>query len=60
MRQRRWLELLSEYGFEITSIKRTINRVADALSQRPCIFLVIPHKTNLRENILALHIDDDW
>jgi hypothetical protein len=34
--------------------------VADALSQRPHIFLVIPLKTNLRENILALQIDDDW
>jgi hypothetical protein len=30
------------------------------LSQRPHIFSVIPLKTNLRENILALQIDDDW
>jgi hypothetical protein len=36
------------------------NRVADALSRRPNIFLVIPLKTNLRENILALENDDDW
>jgi hypothetical protein len=36
-----------------------MNIVADVLSQRPCIFLVIPLKTNLRENILALQIDDD-
>jgi hypothetical protein len=30
--QRRWSELLSEYDFEITYIKGTVNRVADALS----------------------------
>jgi hypothetical protein len=58
-RQRHWSELLSEYDFAITYIKGTINRVADALSQRPIIFSVIPLKTNLRENILALRIDDD-
>jgi hypothetical protein len=37
-----------------------VNRVADALSQRPCIFSVIPLKMNLRENILTIQIDDDW
>jgi hypothetical protein len=37
-----------------------VNRVADALSRIPCIFLVIVLKTNLREKILTLHIDDDW
>jgi hypothetical protein len=59
-RQRRWSGLLSEYNFEITYIKRMVNRVADLLSRRPSIFSVIPLKMNLRENILALHIDDDW
>jgi hypothetical protein len=59
-RQRRWSELLSEYDFEIMYIKGTINRVADVLSRRPHIFSVIPLKMNLRENILALQIDDDW
>ena len=34
--------------------------VVDALSQRPLIFLVIPLNMNLRDNILALQIDDDW
>ena len=37
-RQRRWSELLSEYDFEISYIKRTMNRIADALSRRPRIF----------------------
>jgi hypothetical protein len=37
-----------------------VNRVADALSQRPRIFLVLPLQTNLREKILTLQRDDDW
>jgi hypothetical protein len=59
VRQRRWSELLSEYGFEITYIKGMINRVADALIRRPCICSIIPLKLNLREKVLALHFDDD-
>ena len=59
-RQVHWSEILSEYDFEITYIKGTINRVANELSQRSHICSVIPLKTNLRENILALQIDDDW
>jgi hypothetical protein len=58
-RQRRWSELLREYYFEITYIKGTLKKVADALSQGPCIFSVMPLQTNLRENILTLHRDDD-
>lgn len=37
-RKRRWLELLSEYDFDITYIKGTLNKVVDALSRRPQIF----------------------
>jgi hypothetical protein len=37
-----------------------VNRVADALIQRPCIFLVIPLHTNIGENILTIQRDDDW
>jgi hypothetical protein len=59
-RQRHWSELLSEYDFKITYIKGTVNRVADALSQRPRIFSVLPLQTNLREKILTLQRDDDW
>jgi hypothetical protein len=59
-RQWHWWELLSEYDFEITYIKGTVNRVADALSQRPHMFLVLPLQTNLCENILTLQRDDDW
>jgi hypothetical protein len=34
--------------------------VADALSQRPHIFLVLPLQMNLPEKILTLQCDDDW
>jgi hypothetical protein len=37
-----------------------VNRVADALSRRPCIFSVIPLQMNLRERILTIQFDDDW
>jgi hypothetical protein len=37
-----------------------VNRVADALSRRLRIFLVLPLQTNLHENILTLELDDDW
>ena len=40
--------------------KGTMNRLADALIRIPHIFSVIPLKTNLRENILTIQIDDDW
>jgi len=53
-RQTCWSELLSEYDFEITYIKGTINRLAGVSTQRPHIFSVIPLKKNLPENIWAL------
>jgi hypothetical protein len=58
-RQRHWSKLFCEYEFEITYIKGMMNRVEYALIQRPRIFSVITLKTNIRENILAIHIDDD-
>jgi hypothetical protein len=51
--------LLSEYDIKITYIKGTVNKMVDALSQRPHIFSVIPTITNLRENIITLQHDDD-
>ena len=55
-----WSKLLSKYDFEITYLKGIVNRVEDALSWRPCIFLVLPLQKNLREKILTLQRDDDW
>jgi hypothetical protein len=37
-----------------------VKRLADALSRRPRIFLVLPLQTNLREKILTLQCDDYW
>jgi hypothetical protein len=37
-----------------------MNKVEDALSQRPCIFSLIPLQMNLQENILTIQFDDDW
>jgi hypothetical protein len=59
VQQRRLSKFLSEYNFEITYIKGTVKRVADALSRRPRIFLVFPLQINLREKILTLQRDDD-
>jgi hypothetical protein len=59
-RQRHWSKLLSEYDFEITYIKGTMNKVVDALSWRPHMFLVMPLQMNLRENILNLLCNDEW
>ena len=46
-RQRRWSELMSEYDFDISYVKVTINKVVDALSLRPYIFSMLPLKRNL-------------
>jgi hypothetical protein len=59
-RQQRWSELLSKYDFEITYTKGTMNRVMDALSRRPHIFLVMPLQMTVHEKILTLQHDDDW
>jgi hypothetical protein len=37
-----------------------MNKVADALSRKLCIFSVMPLQTNLHEKILTLQRDDDW
>jgi hypothetical protein len=60
MRQHCWSKLLSEYDFKINYIKGIVNRVDDALSQRQCIFSVMPLQKNLRENFLTLQRDNDW
>ena len=59
-RQRRWLELLSEYDFHISYIKGTLNKVADAFTQRRQIFLVIPLKIHLWERIMRAQDVDEW
>ena len=46
----RWSELMSEYDFDISYVKGTMNNVAYALH----IFSMLPLKTNLQEKILKL------
>jgi hypothetical protein len=43
----------------ITYIKGIVNRVADASSQRPRIFSVLPLQMDLCEKILTLQCNDD-
>ena len=59
-RQRRWSEFMSEYDFGISYIKGKENMVADALSQRPRIFSLIPLKVDLKENVLRKLLGDGW
>jgi hypothetical protein len=37
-----------------------VNRVTDALSQRPRIFSMLPLHTSLCEKVIILQCDDDW
>jgi len=48
-RQSRCSKLLSEYDFDVSYIKGTLNRVIDALSCKPHIFSIFPLKMNLRK-----------
>jgi hypothetical protein len=41
-RQQHWSNFLSVYDFKISCIKGIVNQVADVLSLRPHIFLVLP------------------
>jgi hypothetical protein len=37
-----------------------VNIVTYVLSQKPCIFSMIPLQANLRENILTIQFDQGW
>ena len=51
---------MSEYDFDISYVKGTMSKVEDALSRRPHIFSMLPLKTNLREKISKLQLNDEW
>ena len=59
-RQRWWSEFVSEYEFGISYIKGKENVVADALSQRPRIFSLIPLRVDLKEKVLEKLLGDGW
>ena len=60
-RQRRWLEFLCEYDFEIKNIKGKENKVADALSRRVHELhatTISMYRTDIKRRILeAANID---
>ena len=51
---------MSEYDFGISYIKGKENVVADALSQRPRIFFLIPLRVDLKEKVLEQLLGDSW
>ena len=51
---------MRKYDFEISYIKGTMNKVENALSQRPFIFSIMPLKTNLWEKTLKLQLEYEW
>lgn len=51
-RQRRWLEFLADYEFDISYIKGKENKVADALSRRRHISAMATINFRLRDQIL--------
>lgn len=59
-RQRCWSELLSEYDFKISYIKRKENKVADALSRRPHISALSTIQVNLYDRIREQSGNDQW
>lgn len=59
-RQRRWLEFLSEYDFEIEYIKGKENRVADALSRRRHLMTIATFKTSFKRQVMDEQEHDPW
>ena len=51
---------MSEYDFGISYIKGKENVVADALSQRPSIFSLIPLRVDLKEKVLRQLLGYGW
>lgn len=58
--QRRWLEFLNEYDFEIEYIEGKENMVADALRRRRHLMNIATFKTSFKEQVMEGHKYDPW
>ena len=61
-RQRRWMELLCEYDFDIKHIKGKENKVADALSRKMHVMHVAAINTNtshLKDMIIEANVTNE-
>ena len=59
-RQRRWMEFLCEYNFEVKYVQGKENKVADALSRRRHELSSLTLTVNLKEKIIQNLITDPW
>lgn len=59
-RKRRWLELISDYDFNISYLKGKENWVVDALSCRRYISLMISIQTNFKGQVLRESKGDEF
>ena len=59
-RQRRWMEFLCEYDFEVKYIQGKENVVADALSRRRHVVSSMTLSVDLRSQILQALPTDSW
>jgi hypothetical protein len=58
MRQRRWLELINDYDFEIYYHPDKANVVADALSRKHCNYVTVePYNEALCEEMRKLNLE---
>lgn len=57
-RQRRWLEFLANYDFEINYIKGKENKAADALSRRMHVSAMAIINIRLKDQVLVTHFSE--
>ena len=55
-RQRRWMELLCEYDFDINHIKGKENKVVDALSRKMHVAVISTSTSNLKDKIIEASV----
>ena len=58
-RQRRWMELLCEYEFDIKHIKGKENKVADALSRKMHVAAISTSTSDLKDKIIEASVTDE-